>query len=186
MTATDVGADMTRTQYYVASSLDGFIADAANDLTWLLRQPVDPTDGPLGYESFIAHVGAIALGTTTMKWLLDHDDGPWPYEQPCWLFTHQVSPELPRDADIRVVSGDVARPHADMVSEAAGRNVWVVGGGDLAGQFADAGLLDDVLVSVAPVTLGMGAPLLPRALDLELVSIGKNQAFACLTYRVLR
>jgi dihydrofolate reductase len=50
-----------------------------------------------------------------------------------------------------------------MVEAAGGRNVWIVGGGDLAGQFADAGLLDEVIVSIAPVTLGGGcaAPAAP-------------------------
>jgi dihydrofolate reductase len=59
-----------------------------------------------------------------------------------------------------------------MVRAAAGRNVWIVGGGDLAGQFADAGLLDEVLVTIAPVTLGAGAPLLPRRLELRLEETG--------------
>ena len=53
-----------------------------------------------------------------------------------------------------------------MVGAAGDRNVWIVGGGDLAGQFADAGLLDEVIVSIAPVTLGGGAPLLPRRIEL--------------------
>ena len=52
-----------------------------------------------------------------------------------------------------------------MTRAAGDRNIWIVGGGDLAGQFADAGLLDEVIVSIAPVTLGAGAPLLPRRLD---------------------
>ena len=59
-----------------------------------------------------------------------------------------------------------------------------LGGGDLAGQFADAGLLDEVWVQYAPVTLGAGAPLLPRALDLELIDVARNEAFLCGRYRV--
>jgi dihydrofolate reductase len=60
--------------------------------------------------------------------------------------------------------------HADMVHAAAGRNVWLVGGGELVGQFADAGLLEEIIAGVTPVTLGGGAPLLPRRLTgLQLV-----------------
>ena len=66
------------------------------------------------------------------------------------------------DAKIEFTSGDVAPVHEQMVEAAGERNIWIVGGGDLAGQFADAGLLDEVIVSIAPVTLGAGAPLLPR------------------------
>ena len=60
---------------------------------------------------------------------------------------------------------------AAMAAAAGGRNLWVVGGGDLAGQFADAGLLDEVLVTIAPVTLGAGAPLLPRRITTKRVTL---------------
>jgi len=72
------------------------------------------------------------------------------------------------------------------VAAAAGRNVWIVGGGDLAGQFADAGLLDEVLVSIAPVTLGAGAPLLPRPLELRLEELGRNGDFVSARFAVVR
>jgi dihydrofolate reductase len=71
-----------------------------------------------------------------------------------------------------------------MVEAAGGRNVWIVGGGDLAGQFADAGLLDEVIVSIAPVTLGAGRPLFPRRWDLELAEFDRNGAFLCARYTV--
>jgi dihydrofolate reductase len=73
-----------------------------------------------------------------------------------------------------------------MQRAAAGRNVWIVGGGDLAGQFADRGLLDEVLVTIAPVTLGAGAPLLPRRLELRLVELGRNGDFAAARFAVVR
>jgi dihydrofolate reductase len=72
---------------------------------------------------------------------------------------------------------------------AADRNIWLVGGGDLVGQFADRSLLDELLVGIAPVTLGGGAPLLPRRLtaaDLELVDVSRDKQFARLTYRLRR
>jgi len=72
-----------------------------------------------------------------------------------------------------------------MVAAAGDGNVWIVGGGDLAGQFAAAGLLDEVLVSIAPVTLGAGAPLLPRRLELRLDEIGRNGDFVAAKYAVV-
>ena len=80
--------------------------------------------------------------------------------------------------------GDVAPVHEAMVHAAAGRNVWIVGGGDLVGQFADAGLLDEILVKIAPVTLGAGAPLLPRRLELRLDDVGRNGDFVAARYSV--
>lgn len=73
-----------------------------------------------------------------------------------------------------------------MVQPADGRNVWIVGGGDLAGQFADAGLLDEVIVTIAPVTLGGGAPLLPRRIELRLEEVARNGDFASARYAVVR
>ena len=73
-----------------------------------------------------------------------------------------------------------------MVAAARGKNVWIVGGGDLAGQFADAGLLDEVLVTIAPVTLGAGAPLLPRRIELRLDELGQNGDFVCGRFSVMR
>ena len=89
-------------------------------------------------------------------------------------------------ADLRLVRGDVAPVHADMAEAAGERNVWVVGGGDLAGQFADAGLLDEVIVYIAPVTLGGGAPLLPRRQELRLEEPAQNGDFATARYSVVR
>jgi dihydrofolate reductase len=174
---------MTRTLYYTATTLDGYLADEHDSLDWLMKQPEPTDDGPLGYGEFIAGIGALCMGATTYEWVLAHHDGPWPYDQPTWVFTHR---DLPRtDGDVRFARGDVVGAHAEMVAAAEGKDVWCVGGGDLAGQLADDGLLDRLLVSIAPVTLGAGRPLFPRRWDLRLVDLGRNGAFACATYDVL-
>lgn len=168
------------TVFYTACSLDGFIADPDNSLDWLFVSDIDLA-GPMAYPGFVADVGALAMGATTYQWLLDHDEG-WAYEQPTWVFTHRDFPE-PR-GDVRFVSGDVRATHAEMVAAAAGATVWLVGGGELVGQFADAGLLDEVWVQYAPVTLGGGAPLLPRRLDLRLLEVERNRDFCMTRYAV--
>ena len=182
---------MSLTQYYTATSLDGFIADPDNSLDWLFSRKRDD-DGPLNYGEFIADVGALAMGSTTYQWLIDHvlaDKAPeerkWPYDSPCWVFTHRRLPVVP-DARIAFTSADVATVHEALAAAAGDRNIWIVGGGDLAGQFADAGLLDEVIVSIAPVTLGGGAPLLPRRIELRLAELGRNGDFACARYSVVR
>ncbi len=172
------------THYYTASSLDGFIATTEHSLDWLLKQDFDPA-GPMAYPGFVAGVGALAMGASTYQWLLEHDDAGWSYVQPVWVFTHRELP-VPAGADVRFAVGGVGPVHARMTAAAGGRDVWIVGGGDLAGQFADAGLLDEVWVQYAPVTLGDGAPLLPRELDLELVDVARNRGFLCGRYRVVR
>jgi dihydrofolate reductase len=179
------------TQYYTATTLDGFIADPDNSLEWLFTREREE-DGPLNYGTFIAEVGALAMGSTTYEWILDHElagkepaEWRWPYDIPCWVFTHRRLPVVP-DARIEFVSGDVAPVHERMLRAAGDRNVWIVGGGDLAGQFADAGLLDEVIVSIAPVTLGAGAPLLPRRIELRLDELGRNGDFVAARFAVVR
>ena len=179
---------MTRTQYYTATSIDGFIADADNSLGWLftLRQTEASKQE---YPDFIADIGALAMGSTTYEWILDHEGllekpGRWPYEQPTWVFSSRVLPRVP-GADIRFVTGDVAPVHAEMVEAAAGKNVWVVGGGDLAAQFAEIGKLDELICYIAPVTLGAGRPLFPRPFDLRLAEVHQNKAFIAARYDVV-
>lgn len=172
-----------KTIYYTATTLDGFLADEQDNLDWLLKQPSDPDDSAFGYERFIAAVGVLVMGSTTYRWVLDHAE--WPYTLPSWVLSSRPQPSVD-GADIRFASGSVAALHPELVAAADGKDVWVVGGGDLAGQFADAGLLDEVVVSIAPVTLGAGRPLLPRRYDLELLESGRNAGFLCARYRVGR
>jgi dihydrofolate reductase len=149
------------TTYYVASSLDGFVADPDDGLDWLLQFGFDAFSEH--YERFLAGVGAIVMGSSTYEWIL-REGSPWPYTLPTWVFTtRDLSATVQADADIRFVSGDVADLHPGIVDVAGGRDVWVVGGGILAAQYQQAGLLDVLRVTVMPVALGRGKPLLPVA-----------------------
>lgn len=148
------------TTYYVASSLDGFVAAPGDDLDWLLQFGFEPFQEH--YDQFFAGVGAIVMGSTTYEWLVAHE-GSWPYtDLPTWVFTSR-SLTAPNGADVRFVSGDVA-DHQDRITRAAGaRDVWVVGGGLLAAQYKQTGLLDELRITVMPIALGAGSPLLPVA-----------------------
>ena len=180
-----------KTIYYTASSLDGFIATPDDSLDWLF--PLGELD-ETSYPAFIREVGALAMGSATYEWMHRHLIGPratrpqpWPYDQPAWVFSSRTLPGIP-GADIRFVRGDVAPVHQDMVRAAAGRNVWIVGGGELVGQFHDRGLLDELVVQIGSVTLGAGKPLLPRAIvspPLRLLSVrAVGTGFAELNYEV--
>lgn len=157
----------TKTQYYTATSLDGFIATEDDALDWLF--PLSDLNTS-SYPAFIAEVGALAMGSTTYEWMLRNAEAviaetgaPWPYTQPAWIFTSRQLPTVP-GADIRFASGDVTSVHAEMRTAAGNKNIWIVGGGDLAGQFHDAGLLDELIIQIGSVTLGKGRPLFPRRL----------------------
>jgi dihydrofolate reductase len=171
-----------KTQYYTATSLDGFIATEDDSLDWLF---------PLGdlnsssYPGFITGVGALAMGSATYEWMIRNSEkvtaeagAAWPYTQPAWVFSSRKLPTI-KGADIRFVNGDVRRVHVEMQAAAGGKNIWIVGGGDLAGQFYDAGLLNELIVQIGSATLGKGKPLFPRrALNpvLRLVSVSQMGA----------
>jgi dihydrofolate reductase len=180
-----------KTQYYTAASLDGFIAIEEDSIDWLF---------PLGdlndtsYPEFFAEVGALAMGSSTYEWMLRHSEtvaaetgSAWPYAQPTWVFSSRTLPAIP-GADLRFVSGDVRPVHEAMRATARDKNIWIVGGGDLAGQFYDAGLLDEMIVQVGSVTLGGGKPVFPRRLtgpSLQLLSVKQvGVGFAELRYQV--
>ena len=184
-----------RTQYYTATSIDGFIADHGNSLDWLFQAETSPGKDDR-FRAFFADVGAMAMGATTYEWVLAHEnliEEPSRWQQyyssvPCWVFTHRQLPVIP-GADLVFARGAVRPVHERMARAADGRNIWLVGGGELAGQFADAGLLDEILLGIAPVMLGAGAPLLPRRLlasDLTLTDVRHDGQFVFLTYQLAR
>lgn len=184
---------MPKTQYYTSTSLDGFIATEEDSLEWLF--PLAGL-GDSSYPAFIADVGALAMGSATYEWMVRNAEkvaaetgSSWPYSQPAWIFSSRVLPVID-GADIRFVKGDVRPVHVEMRAAAGSKNIWVVGGGDLAGQFYDAGLLDELIIQIGSATLGKGKPLFPRRVlspCLRLVSVHQIGAgMAELRYEVHR
>ena len=183
---------MSQVVYLTASTLNGFLADDEDSLDWLFAVPgASEAEGDV--ERFVAGVGAIVMGSTTYEWLLRHErmvERPekWPYAQASFVFSTRTLPAIP-GADVRFVMGAVPDVWPAISAAAGEGDVWLVGGGDLVGQFADAGLLDVIRVSMAPVTLVSGRPLLPRRLEsdrLELVSVTQAGQFAELRLRIRR
>lgn len=120
------------------------------------------------------------MGSATYEWIIRNREkvaaetsAAWPNTQPAWVFSRCKLP-VTEDATIRFVNGDVRCIHAEMQIAAGDKNVWIVGGGDLAGQFYDAGLPDELIVQIGSATLGKGKLLFPRRLlhpVLHLISV---------------
>ena len=184
---------MTRTVYFTAATLDGFLADPDDSLQWLFDVPAAEAAADR-FTPFMEGVGAILMGSSTYLWILDQEkvlDDPAKWEQwyggrDCVVMTSRSLPAVP---GVRFASGDVRPVHASLVESAAGKDIWAAGGGELVGQLTDHGLLDELLLSIAPVTLGAGKPLLPRVLtskDLSLTKVEQDGQFVHLTYAVRR
>jgi dihydrofolate reductase len=178
---------MSKVQYYAAATLDGYIAEADDDLGWLMNyegsyEAPDAEPGPMSgggsYEAFYEGVGALVSGSATYEFVLEHisDPSAWPYkEKPYWvLSSRDLTVPDAEGVDVRIANAPVGDLVDEMLEAAGGRNLWIVGGGGVASDFADAGRLDEVHLTVVPVVLGKGKPLFERRLPggpLQLVGV---------------
>ncbi|WP_158861863.1 dihydrofolate reductase family protein [Leifsonia sp. AG29] len=183
---------MGRIIFDTAATINGWIADENDSLAWLFAVP----GGDEPAEGLVPSGAAVMVeGRTTYEWVLRETDilaHPERWQEfhgtkPAFVFTHHELP-VPEGADIRFVSGSVDDALPAIREAAAGGDIWVVGGGDLAGQFFDAGALDELAVSIAPAVLPGGAPLFPRRVGPERLRLESASAigqFARLRYTVL-
>jgi dihydrofolate reductase len=153
-----------RLQIFIATSLDGYIAGPHGDLSWLFH------DADYGYTPFYERIDTVLMGRRTYETALSLAE--WPYAgRKAIVFT--------RSGEHVVASPDTiatSRPPAEIVGELRqreGKSLWLVGGGEIVRGCLDAGLVDDVVVSIHPVMLGQGTPLFPpgtRRADLVLTA----------------
>lgn len=149
----------SRTQYFAATSIDGFLADDEHGIDWLLQ--FDFAEFRERYDAFLTHTGAILMGARSYEFLLSQGDAAWTYgDLPCFVLSHQTF-DVPHGADVQFVRGDVRVVHADAVAAAGGKNLWLLGGGDVAAQLSRLRLIDDLILTVVPVLLGRGKRLHP-------------------------
>jgi dihydrofolate reductase len=172
------------TVYYAAATLDGYIAEADDTLEWLTEyagsysgKDAAPMKG--SYDQFYESIGSLVMGSATYEFVLDHMS-EWPYAgKRSWILT---SRELPRpegagDDDLVIGPGEVTELHGEMLDAAGDGDLWVVGGGNVASQFADAGLIDELIVTVTPVILGTGKPLFDNRLPEETLQLEGTRAW---------
>jgi dihydrofolate reductase len=185
---------MPHVVFHTATTLNGFLADEHDSLSWLFAVPgADEAENDFGV--FLATVRVMVMGSATYEWVLRHeqenDPGMWAREYgstPCFVLTHRRLAAA-RGGDVRFVAGAVDEIWPEIAGIAGDGVVWLVGGGDLVGQFDDAGHLDEIRVSIAPALLPAGKPLLPRRLGpdrLELTTARRAGQFVEAAYRVRR
>lgn len=157
-----------RVRVFIACSLDGFIAGADDDLSWLPPPGADD----FGHAAFMAAVGAILMGRRTYDVVTGFD--PWPYgEVPLLVATTRAL--VPAVPTVRAVAGPIAGLVHDALAAAAGRDVYL-DGGELIRQALDAELIDELIVTVIPVVLGAGLPLF--------AGVGRRHALTLVDHRV--
>ncbi len=184
---------MGRIRYDTATTINGWIADENHSLAWLFAVP-----GSSDAENEIATPDSTVdvMGSSTYRWLLDESDmlaNPEKWTEffgtkTVFVFTSQQL-EVPEGADVRFLNTRVADALPTLREAAGDGDIWVVGGGDLAGQFLDADALDEIALSIAPVALAGGAPQFPRRIEsdrLHLVEARPVGQFVRAVYEVRR
>lgn len=155
----------SRVRVYIACSVDGFIASEEGDISFLERAQMDrdgnlpePTPGGPGvdYETFMADIGAMLMGRNTYE-VVDGFDCPWPYgELPVLVATSR--PFDSPHPHVTSATGSIAKLIEKAKQVANGKDVYLDGGA-LIRQGLDAGLVDELIVTMVPVILGRGIPL---------------------------
>jgi len=171
----------------LAATLDGFVAEEDGTMDWLFQFGGTGTGEESPVADFLRTVGAIAMGSTTYQWLLDADY--WDYgDTPTWVFTSRGEMRTFEGADVRFVSGRPAEYIDDMRAAAGDQVVWLMGGGNLADQFVEDGVLDELLLTIAPVLLHKGIRMFERSRvvspPLDLVEASQRGTMVELRYQL--
>lgn len=148
---------MAKIKLYIAASIDGYIARTDSDLDWLMEYPITP-DFNYGYNDFFESVDSVIMGGKTYRDILNMDV-VYPYESKKSYVITRNSITSPKE-NIYFVSDDVI----GMVSELKknqGKDIWLVGGGEIVALFLRHNLIDEMIVTTVPVILGNGIPLFP-------------------------
>lgn len=176
--------------YNTATTANGFLADPHDSLEWLFRVRGEAPD----MSAFTESVTAFVMGSSTYEWLLTTggmraNPAQWQEffgHRPVHVFTSRKL-DVPEGADVRFVSGSVAETLTPITEAAENGTVWLMGGGDLVGQFLDVGALDRIIMTLAPAFLVGGKPLLPRTVHPDRLTLRSARTvgqFVEITYDV--
>lgn len=169
--------------FYIVFSFDGFIVIEEYLLDWLLKQDIDE-DGLMVYLGFEKNIGVFVMGVLMYEWVMCYEEGVWGYVQLIWVFIYREL-VLFVDVDVWLIRDDVWLVYVEMVVVVGECDIWVVGGGDLVGQFVDVGLFDEVWVQYVLVMFGVGVLFLFCCFDFEFLDVVCNCSFLCGWYCVV-
>jgi dihydrofolate reductase len=150
---------------HIAASADGYIARPDGSLDWLTSRPAPK--GFYGMPEFTRSVDAKLLGRKTFDLSLEMG-APFSANDRHYVFSRQPPPaSVP--AGVEFISESIAA-FAERLRDQPGKNIWMMGGGELIASFLDEGAIDEFVITVVPIFIGEGIPLIaPRHLDVPLI-----------------
>lgn len=159
---------------YIATSIDGLIAGNNGDLKWFDNFP-NPKQTDYGYQGFYDTVDTVIMGGKTFR-AIANMDVEWPY---AGKTTYLIS-KTNKDPGIPGVSvlGENWETELKAILAQKGKNVWVVGGGELVGLLLKAGFIDTMILSQFPTILGKGTPLFTHVYDFSKWELSRGRYFS--------
>lgn len=158
-----------KNKVFIATSLDGYIADKNGGIDWLHSIP-NPDNIDMGYGAFIAQVDALVMGRTTFETVCGFDMD-WPYEKPVFVMSNSLA-HIPREYEgkAELVKGSLK----DILEQIHNKGYYslYIDGGKTIRSFLEEDLIDEMTITIIPCLLGGGIPLfseLPKRLDFEYV-----------------
>lgn len=149
---------MRKIKLYIATSLDGYIASPDEDLDWLTQYP-NPDKLDYGYKEFYKTVDTVIMGGRTYHSILSMDV-LWPYkDKETYIVTRHSSNN---QQNIQFITEHVIE-NITQLKEKEGKDIWLVGGGELVSMLLDHNLVDTMVITSIPTILGNGIPLFPNA-----------------------
>ncbi|PIC87064.1 hypothetical protein CSV72_03530 [Sporosarcina sp. P20a] len=168
---------------FIAQSLDGYIATKDDSLEWLFKVE---GEGDNGYSEFFETINTVLMGKRTYDWVMEQEKGQFPYSNKnCYVFSRS---SLTDTKDVTFINGDIVNFTNNLRIE-EGKDIWIVGGGDILHTFLKEKLVDELIVTVAPTIIGEGIPLFKPddyKLDLSLRGTRTFNQFVELHYTVIK
>jgi dihydrofolate reductase len=153
---------------YTACSIDNYIAGPQGEIDWLLH------DGDYGYQAFYERIDTLLMGRNTFDYVARFDPYPHLDRKNC-VFTMTLSGK-PED-HLQLVAGDPVE-FTRKLKEKEGRDIWLVGGGQINGLLMQAGLIDEIILSIHPIVLGRGIRLFAGPVDMQAYRTVSAQHYA--------
>ncbi|MBD2168981.1 dihydrofolate reductase [Calothrix membranacea FACHB-236] len=155
---------MRKIRLFIASSLDGYIARTSGEVDWLF------TDQDYGYAKFFDQIDTVLMGSKTYHQLLGFGEYPYKGKQG-FVFSNTLQGQV--DNNVEFIGGDL-KDFINRLRQLPGRDIWLVGGGEIIHYFMSHSLLDQLILSIHPIILGDGIPLICKDASLETLLVLKN------------
>ncbi len=147
---------MRKIRLFIASSLDGYIARTSGEVDWLF------TDADYGYAEFFDSIDTVLMGGKTYRQILEF--GEYPYKgKKGFVFSKTLQD---KNDDVEFVGGDI-KSFIDKLRNDSGGDIWLVGGAEIIHYFIKERLLDELILSIHPIILGDGIPLIVKDASLS-------------------